>query len=144
MNSEEINGQIKGTFAGYNGGAVFRLVDGQVWQQKIHKYKYKYANRPAVRVFENNGQHFIEVEGMDDFVPVVKVSIVEEGQIVSDFKGFDQGVHFKFQSGRVWVPNEYKYIYHYAYMPHGVIVDGINGLKLSVEGMSETIRVRQA
>jgi hypothetical protein len=139
-----MNGQIKGSFTGYNGGAVFRLVNGHVWQQKIHKYKYKYAYRPAVRVFEDNGQHFIEVDGMDDFVPVVKVNIIEEGQIVSDFNGFDEGVRFEFQSGRVWVPDEYKYCYHYSYMPHAVIVDGIHGLQLSVEGMSETIRVRQA
>ena len=141
--TEHLSCKIEGAFTGYNGGAIFKLANGQAWQQKIHKYKYKYEYRPNVRILQDGGEYILEVECMDETVAVVKVSILEEGAIASDFNGFDQNARFEFESGRVWVPAEYKYNYHYAFRPHAIIVNGINGAELSVDGMGETLRVRQ-
>jgi len=142
--SEEIVGKMRGASTGFHGGAIFRLTNGQVWQQKVYKYRYRYRYRPDVRIFTEKGGYVIHIEGMDETVSVVKVAIVEEGVIVSDFKGFDQDARFEFQNGSVWVPAEYKYAYHYAHRPEAIIINGIDGMQMSVEGMSETIRVRRA
>ncbi len=85
----------------------------------------------------------LEVPGMSQPIPVVRVNLVEDGTIVSNFTGFFQDARFEFQNGRIWLPAEYKYCYHYAYRPPAIIVDGVNGLELAVEGMSETLRVRR-
>ncbi len=141
--SNTISSKIEGAFTGYNGGAVFKLVNGQAWQQKHHMYKYRYQYRPSVQIIRDGNEHMLHVDCMDEPVAVVRVSIIEDGPIVSDFKGFSQDARFEFQNGRVWVPAEYKYKYHYAHRPHAIVVDGINGTELSVDGMEGTLRVRR-
>jgi hypothetical protein len=70
--------------------------------------------------------------------------VLEEGAIISDFNGFDGSARVQLDSGRVWEQAEYKYSYHYAYRPRAIIVDGVNGITLHVEGMNEGVRVRRA
>ena len=139
----EIRSQLEGAFSGYHGGAVFRLTNGQVWQQRRYKYEYKYKYRPKVRVYEDQGRRMMEFDCMDEPIEVVRANVVEEGAIVSDFNGFDGSSRFQFENGRVWEQAEYKYSYHYAYRPQAIIVDGLDGLVLQVEGMNELVRVRQ-
>jgi hypothetical protein len=139
----EITSRIAGAFTGYHSGAVFKLANGQVWQQKRYKYKYKYKYRPSVRIYRDGGSYSMEVESMTEPVEVVRASVVEDGTIVSDFSGFDGSSKFQFENGHIWEQAEYKYSYHYAYRPHATIVDGINGRELSVDGMSETVRVNR-
>ena len=139
----EIRSQIAGSFTGYNGGAIFRLTNGQVWQQRRYKYKYKYHYRPRVRIYQNQGRWLMECDCMDEPIEVVRADILEQGTIVSDFDGFRGKSRFEFQSGRVWEQAEYKYSYHYAYRPQGVVISGVNGVELHVDGMSEQVAVRQ-
>ncbi len=137
----DIRSQIAGEFTGYNDGAVFKLTNGQVWQQRKYNYKYKYKYRPKVRIFKDSGRVFMEFDCMEEPVEVAQVSMIEDGTITSDFNGFDGNSTFQFDSGQVCeVRVEYKYSYHYAYGPYRV-VDGINGPTLYVDGMSETVRV---
>ena len=44
----EVRGQLVGAFTGYHDGAAFRLTNGQTWQQRRYKCKYKYKYRPHV------------------------------------------------------------------------------------------------
>lgn len=138
-----IESRIDGEFNGYDDGAVFRLANGQVWQQKRYKHKYRYKYRPHVRIYREGSDYMMAVDCMDEPIAVVKVSLLEDGPIVSDFRGFARDAQFQFQNGHVWVSAEYKYNYHYAHRPHATVVDGVNGVVLSVEGMSETLRVRR-
>jgi hypothetical protein len=80
---------------------------------------------------------------MDEPINVARVNVLEEGTIVSDFNGFSGDSRFQFQSGRIWEQAEYKYSYHYAYRPEAIIIDGVDGVILQVEGMSERVRVRR-
>ncbi len=108
-----------------------------------YRYKYKYAYRPEVRIYQDGGEYMMEVSCMDEPIAVVRADIAVEGAIVSDFTGFNQGMKFEFQNGQVWEQAEYKYSYHYAYRPQARVVDGTNGHELHVDGMSETVRVRR-
>ena len=98
----EIRSQLVGAFNGYNDGAIFRLANGQVWQQRRYNYKYKYKYRPKARIYQAQGRWLMEFDCMDEPIEVVRVNIVEEGTIVSDFNGFDGSSRFQFQSGRAW------------------------------------------
>ena len=120
------------------------LSGGQVWQQSEYRYEYHYAYRPDARVTQEEGRCFLHVDGMSAPIPVTRVSLVEDGPIVSDFRGFSGDAVFTFQGGRSYAPAEYKYNYHYAYRPHALVVDGVNGLELIVDGMGDTLRVRRA
>ena len=140
----QIRSQVAGAFTGYNDSAIFRLTNGQVWQQKRYKYKYKYKYRPKIRIYQDSGRWFAEFDCMEEPIEVVRVNVLEEGIIVSDFDGFNGSSRFEFQSGRVWEQAEYKYSYHYAYRPNALVVDGVNGTVLHVDGMSEQVRVRRA
>lgn len=139
----EIKCRIEGEFSGYAGGTIFRLTNGQAWQQSRHLYRYRYAYRPEARIFKADGKYMIEVSGMSEAVEVVQVQIVVEGTIVSDFNGFNQDMRFEFSNGQIWQQAEYKYNYHYAYRPQAIVVDGINGTELQVDGMSESVTVRR-
>jgi len=139
--SNEIRSCIEGEFNGFDEGNVYRLDSGQVFQQTAYHYHYHYAFRPHVRVFRKGSAVLLEVEGVSGAVPVTEVNCLEEGVIVSDFKGFEGKSVFQFENGNVWQQAEYKYNYHYAYRPDATVVDGINGPELHVEGMDETVRV---
>ena len=141
--TQEIHSQIDGEFTGYNDAAIFKLTNGQVWQQKRYRYSYRYKYRPHVRVYQERGRYMMEVDCMDEPIEVVRVSVLEEGVIVSDFRGFSGDSTFEFQNGRIWKQAKYKYNYHYAYRPCAVVVDGINGSAIHIDGMSESVRVRR-
>lgn len=138
------DGVVENSFVGCAGSSVYKLSDGQAWQQNQYRYEYHYAHRPRAKIVEENGRSWLHVEGMSAPISVARVSIAEEGAIVSEFRGFAGDAIFRFGSGRSYVPAEYKYSYHYAHRPHAMVVEGANGLELSVDGMSETIRVRRA
>ena len=134
---------IAGEFTGYAHGNIFRFDNGLVCQQVTSRYAYLYAYRPAARLIQQHGRLLLEVEGMGEAVQVVRVSKLEEGVIVNDFRGFTGDSLFHFDNGHVWQQAEYKYNYHYAYRPDAVIVDGINGPEMHVDGMDETVGVRR-
>jgi len=139
----EIHGRLAGAFTGYHGGAIFRLTNGQIWQQRRYKYKYKYKYRPHFRLYKEQSRFMMAFDCMNEPVEVVRANVLEDGAIVSDFKGFDGSSRFEFESGRVWEQAEYKYSYHYAYRPHAIVIDGISGVVLQVEGMNEAVHVRR-
>jgi hypothetical protein len=64
---------IKGAFRGYKGGAVFELANGQVWKQSEQKCLHQYLYAPAVTIYQEDSGYEMEVEGMDERVPVKKV-----------------------------------------------------------------------
>jgi hypothetical protein len=98
----EIYSRVAGSFTGYHGGAVFRLSNGQAWQQRRYKYKYKYKYRPRVRIYSEQGKRWMEFDGMNEPIEVVKATVIEEGAIVSDFDGFDGSARFEFENGHIW------------------------------------------
>jgi hypothetical protein len=135
--------QIEGEFSGFDDGAVFRLANGQTWQQARYRYRYHYAYRPQVEILSRAGGYVMRVLCMDDQVEVTPATVLCDGVIISEFSGFNGESVFEFNNGQRWQQAEYKYSYHYAYRPEATVVDGINGIILTVDGMDETVRVRR-
>ncbi len=68
--------------------------------------------------------------------------LIEGGQLKGAFKGFkNRDVIFEFYGGRKWRQAEYKYNYHYAYMPRAKIIQDGGRYILEVEGMPDTVEV---
>lgn len=68
--------------------------------------------------------------------------IAEEGQLKGAFTGFrDRDAIFEFNGGRKWRQAEYKYLYHYAYMPQAKVIQDGSRFILKVEGVDESVVV---
>ncbi len=73
--------------------------------------------------------------------------IVIDGQLKGSFRGFkNRDTIFEFSSGgkKKWKQTEYKYLYHYAYMPRAKVVQEGSRYVLYVEGLSDSVEVRPA
>ncbi len=73
--------------------------------------------------------------------------VVIEGQLKGSFKGFkNRDTIFEFSSGapKKWKQAEYKYLYHYAYMPRAKVIQEGGRYMLHVDGISDSVEVRQA
>ena len=68
-----IRSRIDGEFTGFNGDAVFRLVNGQVWQQARYRYRYRYKYRPEVEIRREGGRQVMYVPFMDESIEVRRI-----------------------------------------------------------------------
>ena len=62
--------RIDGTFKGWSGDTIVKLVNGQIWQQAEYSYKYAYAYRPSVVIYKLNSGYAMQVEGTEGSVRV--------------------------------------------------------------------------
>lgn len=71
--AEVIESQIDGEFSGWEGETIFKLTNGQIWQQAAYAYTYSYKYRPRVLIFRTSGGYEMQVEGMDRRIRVVRI-----------------------------------------------------------------------
>lgn len=72
------------------------------------------------------------------------MQVVQEGQLAGEFEGFnDWDTVFEFTSGHKWQQNEYKYLYHYAYMPRAKVVLENGRYYLEVAGVNTRVQIRR-
>ena len=67
-----VDGNIEGSFYGFEGGRVYKFTNGQIWEQAEYKYHYHYAYRPSAQIIEDHGSYYLLVEGVNDRVRVKK------------------------------------------------------------------------
>jgi hypothetical protein len=68
--AEVIDSQIDGEFTGWDGETVFRLMNGQIWQQASYAYTYHYAFMPKVLIFRAGGGYQMQVDGVEGRIAV--------------------------------------------------------------------------
>ena len=71
--AEVIESQIDGDFSGWEGETIFKLTNGQIWQQAAYAYTYTYKFRPKVLIFRTRGGYEMQVEGMDSRIRVARI-----------------------------------------------------------------------
>ena len=72
--SRAIESEIDGEFEGWNGETIFKLSNGQIWQQDEYDYEYEYAYRPDVLIFRDGSYWKMKVEDMDETIKVKCIS----------------------------------------------------------------------
>lgn len=70
--------------------------------------------------------------------------IVAESRIDGAFHGWNGDNYYQLVNGQVWQQARYKYKYHYAYRPKAKVLTDGSSYFLEVEGMSDTVEVRNA
>lgn len=68
-----IESKIDGEFSGWDGETIFKLTNGQIWQQSSYAYTYSYKYRPKVLILSTSGGFELQVEGMDQRIKVVRI-----------------------------------------------------------------------
>lgn len=49
---------------------IFKLTNGQVWQQENYSYFYHYSYNPRVIIYKNGNSHELQIEGLDNKIRV--------------------------------------------------------------------------
>lgn len=65
-----IESYIDGTFEGWKGDTLFKLTNGQIWEQASYSYTYHYAYRPEVLIYSTAGGYKMRVEGVSKTIYV--------------------------------------------------------------------------
>lgn len=136
-----IETQINGEFTGWDGDTIFKLANGQFWQQDSYAYTYHYAYRPNVLIYYVDGRYKMTVEGVDSSIYVIRLQQVIESQIDGTFTGWTGATIFTLTNGQIWQQDSYDYTYHYAYSPDVLIYYSGGRYKMSVEGVDSFIYV---
>lgn len=58
--------QIEGEFSGWTGETVWKMTNGQIWQQAEYAYHYHYAYRPQVLIYPTSSGWRMKVDGDEE------------------------------------------------------------------------------
>jgi len=71
--SPTVEATIAGNFNGWDGESVFKLDNGQIWQQAEYSYMYSYAYRPEVTIYHTSAGCKMKVEDEEETVLVERI-----------------------------------------------------------------------
>lgn len=71
--SHAIESTISGEFQGWEGETVFKLDNGQLWQQAEFAYTYSYSYRPEVTIYHTSSGCRLKVEDEDETILVRRI-----------------------------------------------------------------------
>ena len=68
-----IETEIDGDFEGWDGETIWKMKNGEVWQQSSYAYHYFYASDPKVLIYRADSSWKMKVDGDDDSVEVKRL-----------------------------------------------------------------------
>jgi len=71
--SPAIETRISGDIEGWDGDTLFKLDNGQIWQQASYAYTYFYAYRPEVTIYQTSSGCQMKVEGRSNSILVKRI-----------------------------------------------------------------------
>jgi len=71
--SPAIESTISGDIEGWDGDTIFKLDNGQIWQQAEYEYTYFYSYRPDVTIYQARAGCRMTVKGERDTVLVKRI-----------------------------------------------------------------------
>lgn len=138
-----IESRIDGEFDGWTGTTVFKLQNGQYWQQVSYAYTYYYAYSPSVTIVMDGNGYKMHVDGVDSSIVVQLIDVVVDSQIVNDFNGWNGDTIFDMANGQIWQQAGPGVTVHVAARPNALIYRRSPGFEMSVQGVDSTVSVKQ-
>ena len=68
-----IESQIDGEFNGFEGETIFKLMNGQIWQQVEYYYHYHYSYMPKVLIYKSGSIFKMKIDGIDKAINVIRL-----------------------------------------------------------------------
>ena len=71
--ADVIESRIDGEFEGWEGETIFKLQNGEIWQQVSYAYTYHYAYGPEVLIYKSGSVYKMKVDGVDKTIVVERI-----------------------------------------------------------------------
>lgn len=71
--SPAVESTIVGEFNGWDGETIFKLDNGQIWEQAEYDYMYSYSYRPDVTIYETRAGCRMKVEDEEETILVRRI-----------------------------------------------------------------------
>jgi hypothetical protein len=71
--SSAIESTIDGEFNGWTGETIFKLSNGQIWQQESYDYTYTYDFMPKVLIYKSGSRYKMKVDGVKETIDVKQI-----------------------------------------------------------------------
>ena len=71
--SPAVESNLAGEFEGWSGETIFKLDNGQIWEQAEYSYTYSYSYRPEVTIYQTRGGCRMKVEDEDETILVRRI-----------------------------------------------------------------------
>ena len=71
--SPAIESTLAGEFNGWEGETIFKLDNGQIWEQAEYAYTYSYSYRPDATIYQVDGGCRLKVEDEDETIMVRRI-----------------------------------------------------------------------
>lgn len=71
--NDVIETNIDGEFNGWEGETIFKLRNGQIWQQSSYAYTYHYSYNPRVLIVPSRSGYIMQVEGVSGTISVQRL-----------------------------------------------------------------------
>jgi hypothetical protein len=71
--SNIVESKIDGDFEGFDNGKLFKLQNGQIWEQIDYTYHYSYKYNPKVTIYKDGSNYIMVVDGIEKKVKVQKL-----------------------------------------------------------------------
>jgi hypothetical protein len=68
-----IESTLAGDFNGWEGETIFKLDNGQIWEQAEYNYTYSYSYRPEVTIYQTSGGCRMKVEDEEETILVRRI-----------------------------------------------------------------------
>jgi hypothetical protein len=68
-----VESTIVGDFHGWDGQTIFKLDNGQIWEQTEYDYTYDYEYRPDVTIYQTTAGCRMKVEGLEETILVRRI-----------------------------------------------------------------------
>ncbi|WP_373520744.1 hypothetical protein [Aquiflexum sp.] len=65
--------KIDGNFEGWEGETIFKMMNGEIWQQSSYAYMYHYTYSPQVIIYKTSNGYVMKVEGIEEKIDVIKL-----------------------------------------------------------------------
>ena len=68
-----IESKIDGTFEGWDGDTIVKLLNGQIWQQADIQFSYSYKYMPKVLIYRSGAGYKMKIDGIGRTVRVTRL-----------------------------------------------------------------------
>ncbi len=131
--------RIDGTFEGWEGDTIVKLINGEYWQQASYSYQYAYKFMPNVYLYKQDQAYVMQVDGLSP-VHVVPLN-VNESRIRGSFQGWRGDTIVELVNGQIWKQSQFAYEYRYSYNPSVIIYKLGRHYVMYVDGTSDVVQV---
>jgi len=130
-------------FDGFAYGNVYRLTNGQVWEQVGATISVRARVNPPIVIWESNGTYWMKLDEPDDdrTAMVRQAEILADSYISGQFDGLGAGNVYKLVNGQVWRQTDAWVWVWVAIGPHVLIFSSGGVPKMKVEGISHAVTV---